>query len=356
MSTDNAADPRLAALPIALRELLNAELAAGNAIAEIGGSFPAPPVGAYVKLARAVTTRPRANGDGLVFYDRNSSAYSGEWTDAKRYFFLLEPSHPPKPEPDMDAIRDGLNAAANTPSPPASSKAGDGDDGSRFASRPSAADRWPSPVPIPAAFNSNSCLNRFQRSMVIDYEKWHDGIGYDLSILNEADPSELVTIEAMLIARRSSDWRDVEALATIGTERAKAELLRAFSVGNAEIRGAVLSHAPELVSESKKTDHLVEALRTGEFYYGLSQAINEAADFHPPEVIAQLFQSALKRDGGVAVHCAAVLMFIHGKAAEKFDWAHRPFFLRFKTEKPAEREAVFRELCDRIGVDPEIYL
>jgi hypothetical protein len=39
-----------------------------------------------------------------------------------------------------------------------------------------------------------------------------------------------------------------------------------------------------------------------------------------------------------------------------FDWDHRPFLLRFVATKGSEREAVFRELCDRINVDPELYV
>ena len=62
----------IAALPPILRALLDAELAAGNTIVEVGHSFPAPPVGAYFKLARPVTTRVRASGDGVDFYDRPS--------------------------------------------------------------------------------------------------------------------------------------------------------------------------------------------------------------------------------------------------------------------------------------------
>src|SRR5436190_744158 len=102
---------RVAEFPAVLRELIEAELAAGNEIVELASCFPAPPVGAYVKLAKPVTTRPREKTGTLDFYDRNSSIYSGEWTDAKRFFFVLEPPHPPPPEPDMDAIRDASNAA-----------------------------------------------------------------------------------------------------------------------------------------------------------------------------------------------------------------------------------------------------
>jgi hypothetical protein len=104
----------LAEFPLALRELVLAELAAGNSIAEISGGFPAPPSGNCLRLAKKVSTRPRASVAGIDFYHRNSSIYSGEFTDAKRFFFILEPPEPPPPEPDMDAIRKMHDPKPNT--------------------------------------------------------------------------------------------------------------------------------------------------------------------------------------------------------------------------------------------------
>lgn len=98
----------LAQFPTELRALIEAELSSGNSIVEIGHSHPAPPVGAYLMLASKVSTRPRVSGNGLTFYERNNSNHSGEFTDAKRFFFVLEPPNPPPPEPDMDAIRKAL--------------------------------------------------------------------------------------------------------------------------------------------------------------------------------------------------------------------------------------------------------
>ncbi|KQW52221.1 MULTISPECIES: hypothetical protein [unclassified Roseateles] len=95
----------LARFPCALRDLVHAELAAGNAIEDIGHSFPAPPVGAYVLLVRALTTRPVASGQGLDFRARNSAITSGEFTDAGRHFFVLLPPVAAPALPSMDAIR-----------------------------------------------------------------------------------------------------------------------------------------------------------------------------------------------------------------------------------------------------------
>ena len=93
-------DSRLEKFPEVLRQLIAAELAAGNTILEMSGGFPAPPAGDCVKLAKPVSTHPRVSADGLSFYDRNSSIYSGEWTDERRFYFVIEPPRPPPPEPE----------------------------------------------------------------------------------------------------------------------------------------------------------------------------------------------------------------------------------------------------------------
>ena len=105
---------QLVAFPSVLRELVEAELAAGNTIVEVASCFPAPPAGAYVKLAKSITTRPRAKTAALDFYDRNTSIYSGEWTDARRFYFVIEPPQPPPAEVDMNAIRDARSPNAGT--------------------------------------------------------------------------------------------------------------------------------------------------------------------------------------------------------------------------------------------------
>lgn len=91
--------------PASLRRLVEAELAAGNTVAEVSHGFPAPPIGACLMLARQVSTRPRASDGALSFRARESSLLSGEWSDAVGVFFVLEPPVPPAAAPDMDDIR-----------------------------------------------------------------------------------------------------------------------------------------------------------------------------------------------------------------------------------------------------------
>ncbi len=100
----------IAAFPAALPELIEAELSSGNSSITLSRTFPAPPNGACLKLENPVSTRPRQTADGVKFSERNSSSYSGEFTDADRNYFVLEPPRPPPPMPAMDAIRAAFEA------------------------------------------------------------------------------------------------------------------------------------------------------------------------------------------------------------------------------------------------------
>jgi hypothetical protein len=312
------------ALPPVLLALLEAEIAAGNSIAEVNQSFPAAPVGACFQLTGPFVSRPRESSAGLKFRDFRYPNFSGSFTDERGYFFLLEPPVPPDPEPDMDAIR-----AAHEPKP----------------SRPK-----------PITSDPNTLVGRFERSMEINYEKWRDGMGYDLDAIAAATPPERETIEAILLSRGLQDWRDVEALNALDTPAAQDALRKAAARASSEIRVAITRYAPRFQSSTQRTSTLVGALRTAQLGGGLSEAIDEAADYHPPEVVEALMRGALERDGETAVLFAALLLYIHQQAKEPFDWAQRPFFLRFHTEDRPAREAVFKELCAKIGTDPGKYL
>ncbi|MEO8028331.1 MAG: hypothetical protein ABI823_17745, partial [Bryobacteraceae bacterium] len=106
-----ANDSRLDELPLGLRAVLEAELAAGNSIAEIFNGFPAPPIGGCVMLSDTFRA-PEALRAGLDWRFRKSSSCSGELTDAGRRWFLLTPPNPADAvEPDMNAIREELERA-----------------------------------------------------------------------------------------------------------------------------------------------------------------------------------------------------------------------------------------------------
>jgi hypothetical protein len=214
-----------------------------------------------------------------------------------------------------------------------------------------------SPEPNQAAVSPQkplgSVLQRFEESMKIDYEKWHDGLSYDLDALKTASPAERKTIEEILINHSPRDWRDIEALAQINTERAQETIKNAMKDPNPDVRIAVSRFAPNLITNSDRSKSLIQALKNAEIFSGLSQTLDEIETYHPEEVKEALIDGLLSREGEVATLFAGMLFYIYGKADEPFNWSQRPFFLRFNTENKAEREKAFLELCDKLNINPK---
>ncbi len=204
--------------------------------------------------------------------------------------------------------------------------------------------------------SSVSSLRRFEKSMEIDYEKWHDGVGYDIDAIRSASQTEREAIEQMLIHHSPRDWRDIEALAQIDTKSAQETIKNAIKDPNPEVRVAVTRYAPNLVTKSERSRSIIDALQHAKIFGGLTQVLDDIEKYHPKEVKEALTTGLLTREGDVAVLFAAMLFYIYGKAKEPFDMKQRPFFLRFNTKNKEERVQAFRELCKQLKINPENYL
>jgi hypothetical protein len=212
------------------------------------------------------------------------------------------------------------------------------------------------PPPPPVDPKTLAPYDRFINSMIITFEMWHDGNGYDLDALKLLDPPEIHAIEQKLIQHSPRDWRDIEALAQIDSEAARKAVEAGLQSADEHVRRVAREYAGQKQPPEDREKLLLQSLAKDDLFGGLSQAIDEAAEFHPPTVVEALIKGAANRTGQTAIHFAALLYFIHGKSKEPFDWDHRPFFLRFDTPNREERKAVFRELCATIGVDASKYV
>jgi hypothetical protein len=199
-------------------------------------------------------------------------------------------------------------------------------------------------------------LRRFEKSMEINYEKWHDGIGYDIEAIRLASQTERKAIEQMLVNHSPRDWRDIEALAEIDTKSAREIIRNSIRDPDPAVRVAITRVAPNLVTKSERSQSIINALEHAEIFGGLSQVLDDIEKYHPIEVKEALAMGILTRKGDVAVLFAGMLFYLYGKAKEPFDMKQRPFFLQFNTENKQERVKAFRELCKQLGIDPQKYL
>ena len=201
---------------------------------------------------------------------------------------------------------------------------------------------------------STQAKKRFLESMEMNYEKWHDGTGYDLNALDEMTKEDKDSIVSMLTTNLDEPWRTFEALERINTKQSRSIINDSLNHHSLQVRIAASRFAKD--SDAARQRVLVEAIERAELYEGLTQALSEVETFHPKGIIDALLRGLIKRGDTCAVNFAGMLLYIHGKADSSFDWDKRPLFLRFNTPDPNERKNAFVDLCKIIGVDPKPYL
>ena len=201
-------------------------------------------------------------------------------------------------------------------------------------------------------------LRCFVESMDITYVRWHDGTPYDLDALSLLKGDELRRAEDLLVARNLADWRDVQALDRIGSERAVAELFKGISSADFAVRGEALMRLKirHLLSDEQIDRAVVSALRLAESAFGLYRIFDVACSHRSPAVRKQVLWTALTGPPDVRDRAAALAHFIHGRSNAVHDDAFRPLYRRFENRSLAERVEAFRELCRLIDRDADALL
>ena len=207
----------------------------------------------------------------------------------------------------------------------------------------------------------SDAYQRFHKSTVMDYEKWHDGIGYDIDAFKQMTPAEQKAVVDEIRHKSDKDWRDAELLDLVSADenhsKQAGETLRAMADSDTIDLPAQLRAIEALIDAGKLDDidrRLAAALRQVEAFNGLDAALRLAADHPGPMVKLALLQGVRDRPGEVGVNYAAMLYFLAGITTEEFDWDMRPFFLHFaEGSSVEERAAAFAELCQRLQIDPK---
>ena len=196
----------------------------------------------------------------------------------------------------------------------------------------------------------------FLDSMVMDFDKWHDGISYDLEVLGQLESEERDSIEELLIKnlKHAGNWRDVEALAALGTASAFAAVDKARVHNNTKVRKYALriwldtQDSKDMTKKdiSELEEQVVLAVKHGDF---------EIAERMPTiRVKKALLDSILsvEYNSEIRISAVAFLLYLCGQAPEPFDWSQRPFFLLFSSSKrdPKMLQQAWEHLRKRTGL------
>lgn len=202
---------------------------------------------------------------------------------------------------------------------------------------------------------SSPALEKFLQSMQIGYTDWHDGNGYDLAALRELSGEEVKQVENLLVSRKDQDWRDVQALATLHTPRAMEALNDCLRSNNLDVRLFAVRYLKEMNILDRVEEVVVHTLPSTKIGQGLTYVLALAKDY-PTEAIKQkLLWCCVHGNDDIRVHCAAMALFLYGKAASEFDNTQRIIF-KFGVKEKARRVEAFSEVAQMLGINPDPYL
>jgi HEAT repeat protein len=192
--------------------------------------------------------------------------------------------------------------------------------------------------------------------MNVTVEEWRDGIGFNIEALRKVTDSEREVLVKILAERLETnpDWREIEALGAIGTAAAKEILRRSAEHGNSKTRLHAAEHLAKTGEPEKLESVIIETLRKTSLGSGLSKAIDMAEQHPSPRILETLLDLALNGNEDQRINCAALALYLGGKAKEAFDWNHRPFFLKFCHDDRKVQIEAYKELCERLGVAPKV--
>lgn len=222
-----------------------------------------------------------------------------------------------------------------------------------FRKRPNPSDSTKPAVQQPKAGSSQptDALEKFLGSMKIGYMEWHDGVGYDLKALRELSPEALKQLESLLIARKDRDWRDADALAALNTPATIEALKECVNGPNIEVKLHAVRHLKEMNIVDRVEEVVLDTLPTSNLLKGFTRVLALAKDYPTERIKETLLWCSLNGNTDIRVHCAAMVLYLYGKAASEFDKDQKIIY-QFRTQDKAQRLEAFSELCQIIGVEP----
>ncbi len=205
------------------------------------------------------------------------------------------------------------------------------------------------PRPEPSA-----AYKRFRDSMIIDYDKWREGEPYDIAALADVTPEERDLLTDEIIERGSLDWRDVEALRALRTEKALKR------VGNAAEQQHDGGGAEALTAEIEASGwnetaekRLIAMLEHMESMSGASDRLYSLCEEHQtPAVMKQLMRNArIQSDPTMRYSSGAFLLYLTGHVDSHyvFDTENRPHLLGLNSDDYKTYKAAVAWLEDKVA-------
>lgn len=191
---------------------------------------------------------------------------------------------------------------------------------------------------------------KFVASMRIDYEKWHDGVGYDLDAFDAMTPDEQREMCRELARKETLDWRDIQVLMRENSDESFDRVRDCLGGADLEQWAWALRYLAESdrmgqAVLDRNLARLLDALDDLEAITPAMMLVEQGVGEHTR---AALWRGVIERPG-VAMSFGARLIHLAGKSDDPYAWEHRPLLFRVRDEQGAAREQAIAELKSLVG-------
>jgi hypothetical protein len=197
-------------------------------------------------------------------------------------------------------------------------------------------------------------FQRFAQSALGKSPDYRESV--DIDALLALEKEERRAAEEMLIERIAvDDWRAPPALAAAKARGAVMPMKRALA-GDASGRMKVaIALALEKLEAIEKADPIVaDVLREGDPDSGLA-ALVAAEEMKSPEIRDGLAWASLYHPSRtVRVNAGANLFYMAGLAEDPMALDYRSIYIDLGEDDPAVRRKAFEQICDIVGMPPEV--
>ncbi|HWB19946.1 MAG TPA: hypothetical protein VG711_06575 [Phycisphaerales bacterium] len=196
---------------------------------------------------------------------------------------------------------------------------------------------------------------KYLASKTIDYEKWHEGEGYDLNAFAQMTSEEREAEVQSICDMPSPDWRDLQVLRVHNTKQSIDRLRSLLARASMDVRVYALrelikgGHTPGSVADVQLA-HLLNEMQDDDT--GLTQALLIAQNYAGPMSRLALLHGARKHSS-VALHFASALLDLAQLSDDLagFDPKFRPALLKLLPEcTQEERAAAFSKICAWLNI------
>lgn len=154
-----------------------------------------------------------------------------------------------------------------------------------------------------------------------------------------------------LIQRKDQDWRDVDALAALGTPAAIQALIDCLTSYNNNAKLFAVQHLKEMEIVDQVEKVIIETLPGTKIGDGLTYALSLAKKYPTEAIRRAVVWCSLNGNDDIRIHCAAMALYLYGKTKMDFDNSQEIIF-KFREAERLKRIEPFITLCGIIEIDP----